>query len=163
MTDMKMGRLKLTGVMAGVIALSGCVQSIPIETPPVIPAYKSASRGLEANSLVATEVRAFSKESGKKAELKGVPCTIKSSYFDAEVITPAMVQLPSYADKTPPVELSCTYNEKIVTRTVAPYNQTVSDRTTKWGGGLLTYVIVAAATKAEKSVFVYPRLSVIFE
>lgn len=157
-------RSKRINTIAVCSVLSACASYATIESAPVTPQYKAAASQLKANAIEPVTVRAFQSadDSSGKQELIGVSCVVSSAFYEANVVTPGIVQLPSFAQQTPAVTLSCTQGEQTVTRIIEPYNKTVEERTGAAGGGLLTYAIVAAATREENSVFTYGLLSVEF-
>ncbi len=161
---MKSQFLRSAVLLTLMLGISGCsTPALEITTPLVKPTYNAKSKGMKANAMLTHHVRAYSKTDKAKTEIRGAACTIRTPYYAAKLSTPGHVELPSYADKTPPATLSCTHGGKTQTKTVNPFNLTVQQRTANSGGGILPYLIVVAATKKSNSVYSYPRFSTVFE
>lgn len=159
-------RGKLALVLMGLGALSGCAaQDItPITSAPVEPQYTAAGQKLNADTSTLSEVRTFRKAGEGKAEITGIPCVLQTPYYVTRATTPALVKLPSYAEKTTSLDLSCTYEGETKKKTLKRINHTVEARSGKWYvPGLVGVAVVAAATKEENSVFRYPPTWMTFE
>ena len=152
-------RVNFAFVLIGFGALSGCAvpNVTPITSAPVEPQYTAAGQRLNADTSTQSEVRTFRETGGDKAEITGVPCVLQTPYYVTRVTTPAMVNLPSYAEKTTALDFSCTHEGKTVRKTLERINHTAEVRSGKWYvPGLLGAAVVTAATRAENSVFRYP-------
>ncbi|MCG3267478.1 hypothetical protein [Yoonia sp. I 8.24] len=156
---------RLPFIVVGLALTAACAEpGAPIETAPVTPRYTAASSQLTANAIQPIPVRAYQAKTDTTArqELVGVSCEVNTAFYSADVVTPAIVQLPSFARQTPAVSLVCTHDGQTRTEIIEPFNKTVSERTASAGGGLLAYALVAAATNADNSVYSYRTLSVDF-
>lgn len=157
-------KLNKTSLLPLALALfvMGCETGMPVTSPPVDPVFKPASRNVAANATQPAYVRTYTRSSKGRSEVAGIPCTLDSPYFQAKVVTPAVVRLPSYANSTPPVTVRCEMDGKALSKTTKPYNKTVQDRTSSLGGGLLGLAIASAATNNANAVYAYPPLEVEF-
>ena len=119
---------------------------------------------MNSDTATLSEVRTFKKTGNDKTEITGVPCELSTPYYVTRVTTPALVKLPSYAEKTTSLNFSCTHDGNTRTKTLERVNQTVEARSGKWYvPGLLGTAVVAATTKQENSVFRYPLTVMTFE
>lgn len=93
------------------------------------------------------EVRTYAAKDGLVAEeFAGAVCTIKSSNFSAEAVTPAKVRVPLYRDQSSTLAVSCNkdgFNPKMVD--ASAFDVTRSQRMASGSnGGLLGVVFVTA-------------------
>lgn len=73
-------------------------------------------------------------------------CRLTSRGYAASFRTPATVNLPSFGRDTPPVTLSCTYNDEDVTKSFKAENLSKSSRTgTALGVGVLLCPVCGVA------------------
>lgn len=150
---------KMMLVIGAALALSACASGVDITTEPVNPIYNAQGARQTANGTETVEVRTFV---GRRQEITDVPCQISSPFYAARAVTPAQIILPSFAEQTPAITMSCTHEGETRSASFTPVNRTVEKRTRAWGGGLLTYAMVAGSTKAENSVFGYNQLRIDF-
>ncbi|WP_458876620.1 hypothetical protein [Arenibacterium sp. CAU 1754] len=118
----------------------------PIETPPQRVAFSSKTAQSNVDKFSTSAFRVTRKEGSKDVEIKGVACSIRGTGYSARVITPALVELPTYRGKTDPIQVSCSASGISVAETVQPYNETLarirSSQSTS--GGLIGVLAVAA-------------------
>lgn len=149
------------------VLVAGCNSTTEITNKPVDVAFKSNAAAQGIVGYEPTPVRAYLKSDGKKAELTGVPCQIEGSGYSAKLLTPSLVNLPDYRDKSRPVSVSCTYDGKQATAQSLPYNATSENMmNNSSGGGLLGAIIVAgidAARNKSNDDWSYHSASVEFE
>lgn len=101
----------------------------------------------------------------KNEELEGIPCTVSSEGYTAEVKTAAQVKVPNYGYASRPIEVRCKapgYKDGI--KTVSAYDITSSNRlNSAASGGLLGVMVVGlidAADSKDDHKFGYPEVRV---
>ncbi|MEO1137983.1 MAG: hypothetical protein AAFW87_00870 [Pseudomonadota bacterium] len=77
--------------------------------------------------------------SGQRAKNVGADCKIASKGYAAEFRTPTTVNLPSFGRETPPITMTCAYNDKTFTETFKAENLSKSSRT---GGAFAVGVLL---------------------
>ncbi|UWQ48409.1 hypothetical protein K3722_10875 [Leisingera caerulea] len=139
--------------IAFALTVSGCMTYAPIETPPQKVAFSSQTARTNVDSFSTSAVRTIREEGKKKVEVKGAACKIRGTGYSARVVTPALVELPTYRGKTNPVNISCAAGGMSATETVEPYNATLAriQSTQTSGGGLVGALAVAVAKGIAKS------------
>lgn len=107
---------KRCAVLAMCGALSACGPSIEITSDTVSPRMVRKIPAGQHLGWVQTEVRTFTESAdGKKTEVSGISCVIRSKDFTARVVSPARVKTPTYVQgarfadrgKPSPVVLKC--------------------------------------------------------
>lgn len=125
---------------------------------------KSATTGIEGYTAVL--VRSYGKSEGKSVETSGVECSVKGSGFGAMLTTPAIVNVPNYAQKSRAVMFTC--SDGVSTKNVQslPFNATSAANVQAGAnGGLLGALIMAGVNTArDKSddEWAYPPVRVDF-
>lgn len=139
--------------IAFALTVSGCMSYAPIETPPQKVAFSSQTAQTNVDSFSTSAIRTIREEGKKKVEVKGAACKIRGTGYSARVITPALVELPTYRGKTDPVQISCNAAGMSVAETVEPRNETLArlQATQSSGGGLVGALAVAIAKGVAKS------------
>ncbi|MFW8592696.1 hypothetical protein [Cribrihabitans neustonicus] len=136
----------LSGLL--VLSVSGCMSYAPIDTPPQRVAFASETARDNVHDFSSVAIRTIKGEGSKKAEVKGAACTLRGTGYSARVITPAMVELPTYLGKTDPVQVTCTAGAMSAAETVKPYNLTLANiKSAQASGGGLVGVLAVAVTK----------------
>lgn len=148
--------------LALALCVMGCETGMPVNSAPVNPVYKPAARNMAANSIESAYVRTFTRSNKGRTEIAGISCQLETPYYSAKVVTPALVRLPSYANRTPEVKTTCVRDGKAVAVKDKPYNKTVANRTNSLGGGLLGLAIASASTNNANAVYAYNPLEVEF-
>lgn len=154
-------------------AVSGCQSGQPIEGPPVKSSIRHIS-GYQILSKNEHPVRTYTRDAnGKKSEIIGMTCHLKSQHFTATVTTPKMVTVPSFVagerfkngGRPAPLKVTCRGNGKSGVLTVnagqgrlgAPTNYVSTD-------AQYTVYAVGAVPGVETSLpWVYPSLYVTVE
>jgi hypothetical protein len=120
----------------------------PIETPPQKVAFSSQPARTNVDSFSTSAIRTIREEGKKSAEVKGAACKIRGTGYSARVITPALVELPTYLGKTDPVHISCNAGAMSVAETVEPNNETLARiQSAQSSGGGLAGALAVAITK----------------
>lgn len=145
--------IRKTLPIAFALTVSGCMSYAPIETPPQKVAFSSQTARTNVDSFSTSAIRTIREEGKKKVEVKGAACKIRGTGYSARVITPALVELPTYRGKTDPVHISCDAGGMSVAETVEPRNETLArlQATQSSGGGLVGALAVAIAKGVAKS------------
>lgn len=149
-------------ILLALVIVGGCVKPMEVSSITEIkPSEPGASfdvyaarraRGEQVPQFAGDqllEVRTFAvKEDGILSdEFAGASCTIRSSNFSAEAVSPAKVRVPLYRDHSSTLSVACKkdgFQPKIVDATA--FDATRSQRiATGASGGVLGIVLVAAA------------------
>lgn len=135
---------------------------------PVNPVYTPQGQQLKANQISPYDVRVFSRKGVNATEVTGATCDVTSIYYKATVTTPGFVNIPSFAEQTPPVTVTCTYDGRRKSVDRAPQNVTMNDRTSTaqnyfgLAGALVASVVVGATLEEGESVFGYSPFWITF-
>ena len=159
----------ITCMAVGAIASCTPVPHVAITQAAIDPVYTPAGKALAANENFPNEVRTYSRVDGKRAEVAGVPCEVSTKYYSVKFTTPAIVNFPTYADKTPPATFECTLNGETKTEVREPVNITVLQKSSKYYvagglvGGALAQAAVSATNDPAKSLFGYNQFHMTFK
>jgi hypothetical protein len=91
-------------MMAGAV-LAGCAAGVPVERQVVVP----GERFLAVQGEAAFFVRTFLvPEDGERREVVGATCTVASSLYSAELVTPSRLVVPNFGPQSPELDVTCT-------------------------------------------------------
>lgn len=112
------------------LALAGCASGVPVERQVVVPGGRFDSVRGEASFFVRTFLAGE-----ERREVVGVPCTLVSSLYTADLVAPSRVVVPNFGPQSPELTVTCrtgdlsgTGQARIVTRWQDPPGY--------WGPGL---------------------------
>jgi hypothetical protein len=102
------------------LALAGCAGGVPEERQTVV----SGTRFDAVQGEAAFVVRTFlPDEAGERREVVGARCTVTSSLYETEVVTPSRLVVPNFGPQSPEIAVACAAGElagsgtaRIVTR-----------------------------------------------
>lgn len=156
---------------AALLGLTACT-SVQVETQPV--AY-TATKTLNAHGSSSFTVATYRKANGKRALVKGVPCTFEGDGFKSSFTTPANVISPNLQGRMPVASVTCTLDGVSKSKTIEPYNETTTDTTNSMmaagaAGGLIGVMIGGAIAAAQneardkaQDVYGYPDVTIEFD
>ncbi|MFY0681642.1 MAG: hypothetical protein JXR13_13800 [Thalassovita sp.] len=147
---------KLVLAATAALSLAGCAQPAAITRAPAAAALTGhVSKDKLAKGTRDTFVRAYTvdAQTGKRTEVVGATCELRSDELAARVITPQAVVLPKfkqskdYEDRGKPSDLVVTCSDEGLkgTTAVAAEDKSASTAT---GGGIAAALIVAAVSVA---------------
>ena len=136
--------------------VTACVQTQEITSAAVDVKMSRAGAEQPIVGYWPSEVRAFQKNGGNKEEVIGANCAVSGDGFVANIMTPALVNVPHAAQNSKAVNVKCVTDNKEGAANAQVYNKTTADSanraTVMAGGGLLGAMIgTAIANNAEKS------------
>lgn len=89
------------------LALAGCMASVPVTQPPVNVAVKSSSANRPIFGFTEPVVRSFIKEDGNRKEVAGARCKLDSAEFSTTLITPSIVRMPIVKGQPTAMSITC--------------------------------------------------------
>ena len=119
-----------TLALAGLV-LAGC-EMAEITQPVVDVTRKPALAPERVTGLSDTVLRSFVVEADTRKELSGVPCSVESGEFTAQVTTPVQMRLPRVAGRPSQAVVTCQYGDQ-TDRVVAAPTYTYSRSDSLWG------------------------------
>lgn len=134
-------------ILLAALAVSACNSYEPATPVDVVMSSQSAKPA----GFHVVAVRTFVTTSGKKNEVKGVPCQLRGSGFSSSFQSPASVNVPTYGPSSRAIETKCTYNGVTETKVSAPVNITEQKAISSGAsGGLLGALVVAAVVSGRE-------------
>ena len=135
-----------TVALALMLAISGCTNLQEITSPPVDVQFASNAAQQEVAGYWSTEVRTMVGQAPYSEELVGASCELTGTGFSASFTTPALVNLPHWAQTSRAVNVTCTLANVSGSKNVTAYNKTVSDindraNSTAREGGLIGAIV----------------------
>ncbi len=115
--------MRMVPTILAALALAGCFP-VSIDTPPVPVTLTAQGRAAATNHMSLTKIRTFLNVGENRVwieDLVGVPCRIESENYRVDIVTPAILALPTVGMETPPVTATCEYNGETVSRTNGCY------------------------------------------
>lgn len=137
-----MGLMRKSGLLAGVLALGACGGGLPISTAPQSVRFTGEVPLSLVQSYDPVELRT---RIGKD-EAPGAGCRLEGNGFTATVMTPALINLPVFGDKTRAVTVHCKLGENARTQVFQPYNATSKEKqSAAYNNGVIGAVVVGIA------------------
>lgn len=105
------------------VVLMSCIP-VRIETTPKSVILTERGKKVTANHTSLVSVRSFVNTSKTRVwidDVVGVSCTIRSSNYYLNFVTPAKIVLPTYGDLTPAPKITCIYDGETVVDSSACY------------------------------------------
>jgi hypothetical protein len=137
--------LLTTAALFGLAACTG----VQITTPPV---PYTASKELGARGSSSFTVSTYRRVQGEREQIKGVPCSFAGDGFSSSFESPAVVLSPNMQGRTSVASVTCTLDGVSKTKTIEPFNETISqiNQSMRAGGiaGGLVGVLVGGAVAA---------------
>jgi hypothetical protein len=88
--------------------LAGCATGVPVERSVVVSGARfEAVRG-EADLLVRSYV---ADEAGERREVLGATCDVRSSLYEATLVTPSRLVVPNFGPQSPELSFACRAGE----------------------------------------------------
>lgn len=154
------------------MGIGGCVSDIPITQPTVIASTRPALNRDQTLGQRGVIIRSYANVEGKRTEVAGARCSLRSNEFSANVTTPGGVAIPMLIQgsrfanrgKPTPLTVTCEGNElrKTITVDAVPLLASGGNTTTSSSSGATVSVstsVISSATAASKP-WTFPNISV---
>ncbi len=100
-----LSRKSLAALAVSGSVLAGCATGVPVERQVVVAGDRFTNVQGEAAFIVRTVLPVD--ENGARREVVGARCTVLSSLYQAELVTPARVVVPNFGPQSPQITVSC--------------------------------------------------------
>lgn len=95
--------------------LAGCAGGVPVERQVVVAGDRFTAVQGEAAFFVRTFLEP---EGGDRQEVVGARCSVLSSLYSAELVTPSRVVVPNFGPQSPEITVTCRANDWTGSNTV---------------------------------------------
>jgi len=157
-------------LLAAAVGMTACAGT-DINQPPI---RYTATKALNERGTSSFQVVTYTKSSGSRKQVRGVPCTFAGDGFSSSFTTPAVVISPNMGGRTPVASVTCNLNGEKKTRIIEAYNETLQGinngaMSATAGGGLVGLIVGGAVAAVQSSnrdvsqdVYGYPDVAITF-
>jgi hypothetical protein len=96
--------MRILLLLAPALGLAACATGVPVERQVVVPGGRFDAVQGEAQLTVRTFLP---QEGDERREVVGADCTVVSSLYSAELVTPARLVVPNFGPQSPELEIDC--------------------------------------------------------